>query len=71
VVAALVGGTLIAISTTLNLYFYGRITGLSGIFNSVMRHDLKAGFEWKTTFFLGLLTIPVLAFQIFGSAIVS
>jgi uncharacterized membrane protein YedE/YeeE len=71
VAAALVGGTLIAISTSLNLYFYGRITGLSGIFNSVIRHDLKGGFEWKTAFFMGLLTIPVLAYQIFGNAIIA
>ena len=71
VVAAMIGGVLIAISTTLNLYLYGRITGLSGIFNSVIKHDIKGGFEWKTAFFMGLLTIPVLAYQIFGNAIIA
>jgi hypothetical protein len=39
VIAALIGGTLIAISTSLNLLLYGRITGLSGAFNSIIRFD--------------------------------
>jgi hypothetical protein len=60
VLAAAIGGALIALSTTLNLLLYGRITGLSGIFNSVIKYDLSAGFVWKTCFFVGLLTIPVI-----------
>ena len=39
IISALVGGTLIAISTSLNLYFYGRITGMSGVFNSLIKLD--------------------------------
>jgi hypothetical protein len=71
VVAALIGGTLIAITTSLNLLLYGRITGLSGIFNSVIKYDVKAGFEWKLAFMTGLITFPVLMYEIFGAAIVS
>jgi uncharacterized membrane protein YedE/YeeE len=71
VIGALIGGSLIALSTTLNLYFYGRITGLSGVFNSVIRKDEKMGFPWKLMFFMGLITFPVLMYQIFGNAIFS
>jgi len=59
-ICALIGGAFIAASTSLNLYLYGRITGLSGIFNSVVKYDTKAGFDWKLCFFVGLFTIPVL-----------
>jgi hypothetical protein len=58
VIASTIGGVLIAISTTLNLLLYGRITGLSGAFNSMIKYDTKAGFDWKTVFFVGLITIP-------------
>ena len=69
VIGALIGGCFIALATSLNLHLYGRITGLSGIFNSVVKYDLAAGFLWKTCFFVGLLTIPVICNQIFGNAI--
>jgi uncharacterized membrane protein YedE/YeeE len=61
---------LIAASTSLNLLYYGRITGLSGIFNSIVKHDVKAGFDWKVCFMVGLLTLPVLLNQICGGYIV-
>ena len=60
---------LIALSTTLNLLFYGRITGLSGIFNSVIKYDVAAGFPWKLSFLVGLMTVPVLLYYIFGQSI--
>jgi uncharacterized membrane protein YedE/YeeE len=69
VVCALIGGLLIALSTTLNLYYYGRITGLSGIFNTIIKHDTKAGFLWKYCFMIGLVTPPVLLYLIFGNDI--
>ncbi len=64
--AAVIGGALIALATSLNLYFYGRITGLSGVFNSVIKHDTESGFIWKFSFLVGLITIPFLTF-IFAS----
>jgi hypothetical protein len=67
VVAATIGGVLISISTTLNLLLYGRITGLSGAFNSMIKYDKPMGFDWKTVFMVGLLTIPALLNQIFGN----
>lgn len=47
VIQALIGGSLIAAATSLNLLYYGRISGLSGAFNSVYKGDMNAGFEWK------------------------
>jgi uncharacterized membrane protein YedE/YeeE len=71
VIAALIGGTLISISTTLNLLLYGRITGLSGAFNSMIKYDKPAGFDWKTCFFVALFTIPAILNQIYGNVIVN
>jgi uncharacterized membrane protein YedE/YeeE len=70
IVASTLGGVLIALATTLNLLLYGRITGLSGAFNSMIKYDKPAGFEWKTTFFVGLITIPAILNQIYGTRIV-
>jgi hypothetical protein len=69
VVGALLGGCCIAAATSINLYLYGRITGLSGIFNSIVKLDKEHGFDWKTCFFVGLLTIPVLFNQICGNVL--
>jgi uncharacterized membrane protein YedE/YeeE len=60
VICALIGGTLIAISTSLNLLLYGRITGLSGAFNSIIRFDKAGGMPWKFVFLTALLTIPAI-----------
>ena len=57
VIAALIGGALIAIATSLNLLLYGRITGLSGAFNSIIRLDEEGGMHWKFVFFTALITI--------------
>ena len=69
VVMALIGGALIAISSTLNLNYYGKITGLSGMFYSVVTHDEKSGFYWKYSFLLGLITLPILAHLTVGDHI--
>jgi len=56
---ALIGGTLIAISTTLHLLLAGRVTGNSGIFNSIIKLDKNTGLYWKLCFVFGLISIPV------------
>jgi hypothetical protein len=61
------GGALIALATSLNLYFYGRITGLSGIFNSVIKYDKPAGFLWKFSFFIGFIS-PAFLFYAIGES---
>ena len=50
---------------------YGRITGLSGAFNIIIKYDKANGFEWKTLLFVGLITVPALLNQIYGNKIVS
>jgi multisubunit Na+/H+ antiporter MnhB subunit len=62
VICATIGGVAIALSTTLNLFLYGRVTGLSGSFNSIIKYDKEAGFDFKLTFMVGLFTIPALLF---------
>ena len=53
-------------AASLNLYSYGRITGLSGIFYTVSTGDKSSGLYWKFSFMCGLLTFPVLASIIFN-----
>lgn len=48
---------------------YGRITGLSGAFNSIIYYDKAAGFSWKLCLFVGLLTVPAILNQIFDREI--
>lgn len=69
IVAALVGGALIALATTLNLLVMGRITGLSGIFNTLIKVDSEGGFRWKLAFFTGLVGLPYLLFKTVGETI--
>ena len=69
VICSAIGGVFIAISTSLNLILFGRVTGLSGSFNSMIKYDKKAGFDYKTCFMVGLFTIPALLNQIFGNTI--
>ncbi len=66
VLQALIGGAFIALASTLNLYHYGRITGLSGMFYTVSTADKSSGLYWKYSFLCGLLTFPVLASIIFN-----
>ena len=59
---ALLGGLLIGISASLNLFLMGRITGLSGIFNSLFWIDIAGGFYWKLAFFSGLISSSMLLY---------
>jgi uncharacterized membrane protein YedE/YeeE len=61
-IAALIGGALIGLATTLNLLIYGRITGNSGIFNTLVKINMKEGFKWKFSFFSGLTTASMILF---------
>lgn len=59
--AALIGGAFIALSTSFHLLASGRVTGMSGIFNSLIKFDKATGFQWKVLFLLGLILIPAIA----------
>jgi uncharacterized protein len=63
-VCAILGGILIGIATTLNLLTYGRITGNSGIFNTLIKLKHDEGLRWKLSFFSGLVTSSYLIFLI-------
>jgi uncharacterized membrane protein YedE/YeeE len=51
--AAIIGGSLIAIASTLNLLFNGKITGLSGIFFGLASCEKNS--NWKLAFLNGML----------------
>lgn len=53
-ISALIGGILIGLAATLNLITYGRITGNSSIFNTLIKFSIKNGLKWKFSFFSGL-----------------
>jgi len=58
---ACIGGAIIALSTSLNLLYFGRVTGISGMFNTVINWDKGSGLYWKLSFLYGLLLVPILA----------
>ena len=53
IIAPLIGGGIIGLSASLMLLVNGRITGISGIFTGVLRHDLD--FKMKLLFTIGLV----------------
>jgi len=59
---ALLGGAFIALATTLNILLMGRITGLSGIFFTIIRLNIKEGLIWKVSALAGLVLVPFLFF---------
>ena len=69
IIGAVIGGSLIALSSTLNLYFFGRITGISGSVQTLIKYDKGSGFNYKYSFILGLILIPTFFHSIFGNEI--
>jgi hypothetical protein len=66
--AACYGGAMIALATTLNLWLFGKLTGISGMLHSVIRHDRDGGFYWKYSFLMGLVSIPFIMEYVYGSS---
>ncbi|XP_075261778.1 uncharacterized protein LOC142353429 [Convolutriloba macropyga] len=66
VARGLAGGLLIGISSTLNLFLYGHLTGLSGYLSVSLMLRIKSGFFWKLTFICGLISSILVAYLIFG-----
>lgn len=69
VVLSIIGGSLIAFASTLHLLLFGRLTGMSSIFNSLIKLDMQSGFRWKLGFFCGLITGTYGIYMIFGHTI--
>ena len=67
---AVIGGALLGLSSSLNLLLYGRITGINGMLNTLMKYDMNSGFQWKFAFVLGLITLPNLFHVSRGKSVV-
>ena len=61
---AIVGGTFIALATTFNLLFMGRITGMSSVVFTLIRPLVDGTIAWKFNFFAGLIGISYLSFLV-------
>lgn len=61
-----VGGALIGLSASLMLVFNGRVTGISGILNGLMRPSEKAEAGWRALFVLGLVIGGALTLRALG-----
>ena len=60
---ALIGGVIIGLAATLNLLLYGRITGNSSIFNTIIRVRFQDGLKWKYSFFAGLIAVSSIIYH--------
>jgi len=68
VVKACIGGAIIALSTSLHLYYFGRVSGISGMFYTAIRWDKQTGLYWKLSFLYGLLFLPIIFSLVCGSS---
>lgn len=57
---AILGGGFIALATTLNLLMMGRITGMSGMFFTLVRLKRSEGLTWKFCGIVGIIFVPFL-----------
>jgi len=67
-----VGGILIAVASTISMRTYEKVTGVSEIFNSMIRFDKPVKDPkslWQFCFFVGLITCPNVIQWIFGNSI--
>lgn len=69
IVCAVIGGFIIAMATSMNMYFYGRMLGMSKMFNNLIKCDHRFDFVWKYSFLFGFLTIPFLFYAIEGNTL--
>jgi len=57
---AILGGGFIALATTLNILIMGRVTGMSGMFFTILRLNKSEGLVWKFCGVVGIVFIPFL-----------
>ncbi|OMJ95334.1 hypothetical protein SteCoe_1236 [Stentor coeruleus] len=63
---ALFGGTLIALSSSLNYFFFGKITGLSGFLFYVVGFKFGPLFPLRMAFIIGMITVVDLFYNFYG-----
>ena len=56
---AILGGSLLGVAASFNLYMTGRITGISGIFGRLL--NAAPDWRWRAAFLAGLLVVGVVA----------
>jgi uncharacterized membrane protein YedE/YeeE len=61
IISAIIGGTLISLSTTIHLVTKGRVTGMSGIFYSILSFDKKT-ILWKSALIASMMMTSILIF---------
>jgi uncharacterized membrane protein YedE/YeeE len=64
--SALSGGGLIGLSATLLLLLNGRIAGISGIVNGMIRRNATAEWAWRGAFLVGLMLAGAAAMRWMG-----
>lgn len=64
---ALIGGSLIGLSSSLNYILFGKITGLSGFLFKVLSFQFDLVYVTKFCFLVGLVTAVDIYYQFFGS----
>ena len=62
------GGVLIGVSATENFLMQGRITGLSGMFNTIVTLNRKSGLHWKLPFISGMLLTTYGVYYLTGNS---
>jgi uncharacterized protein len=62
------GGALIGLSASLLLILNGRVTGVSGILNGLMRPAERTELPWRALFVLGLVIGGAATLRVVGSA---
>lgn len=61
ILLALIGGTLISLSTTFHLLTKGRVTGMSGIFYGILSLD-KSTILWKSALIASMMITSIMFF---------
>jgi uncharacterized membrane protein YedE/YeeE len=64
---AFIGGLLIALASSLHLWLKGRVTGMSGVFNGLIKVDNT--FFWKLNLFSGLVFSSCMSVVMLGSKV--
>jgi uncharacterized membrane protein YedE/YeeE len=64
--SALSGGVLIGLSATLLLWLNGRIAGISGIVNGMLRRHARGELAWRFAFLAGLMAAGAITMRAMG-----
>lgn len=66
--AAVLGGIIIALATTLHLYLFGKVIDASNLTYKVATKKTLFS-SWQFSFFIGMITIPLIYHHSYGNDI--